>query len=458
MLRVRCTGVGAVLGGRSVVGWRSVVGVSPGRARPAPAGGGRADVAGDGLSRRGRQRVLLVLCLTQITSWGVLYYAFPVLASSIAADTGWSVPEVTAAFSAGLVVSAVVGLPVGRVLDRHGPRWVMTAGSVIAVPATLLIAFAGSLPAFVAAWLLAGVAQAATFYPPAFAALTRWWGADRVRALTVLTLVAGLASTVFAPLSAALLDPLGWRGTYVVLAVVLGAITVPAHLVGLRGPWPDPVADPVLGGGASAVVDDDPERIRCSRAFVLLVAVVTLGGFTSFAVTVNQVPLLLERGLSTEVAAWALGLGGLGQVLGRLGYAPLIRRSSVRGRVVIIMGALAATSALLAVLPGPAWVLIAAAMLAGAARGVFTLLQATALSDRWHPRAYGRLNGIVSAPVMIAVAVSPWAGSALAEPLGSYTPVFLLLAGAASLAMLLGVWTIPAAANPEPPSTGKGNR
>lgn len=408
--------------------------------RPARRRGGRS---GGGLTSRGRWRVLAVLCVTEITSWGVLYYAFPVLAPSIAADTGWSVPSVTAAFSAGLVVSALVGIPVGRVLDRHGPRWVMTAGAVVGVPATLLIAAAGSLPAFVAAWLLAGTAQAATFYPPAFAALTRWWGSDRVRALTVLTLVAGLASTVFAPLAAALLERFGWRETYVVLAVVLGVVTIPAHLFGLRGSWPEPVADPVHHGAAPAVVDDDPARIRHSRAFGLLVVVVTLGGFTSFAVTVNQVPLLLDRGMSTDLAAWALGLGGLGQVLGRLGYGPLVRRSTVRGRSIAVMAALGTTTILLAVLPGPVWALIAAAMLAGAARGIFTLLQATALSDRWHPRAYGRLNGILSAPVMIAVAISPWAGSALAGPLGGYPEVFVVLAGAAVVAAALAGGTLP---------------
>ena len=163
------------------------------------------------LTSAGRWRVLVVLCVTEITSWGVLYYAFPVLAPTLARDTGWSVSTVTAAFSGGLVVSALVGIPVGRLLDRYGPRWIMTAGSVIAVPATVAIAAAGSLPWFFAAWLLAGVAQAATFYPPAFAALTRWWGRDRVRALTGLTLIAGLASTVFAPLTAALLEPFGWR-------------------------------------------------------------------------------------------------------------------------------------------------------------------------------------------------------------------------------------------------------
>ena len=397
------------------------------------------------LSPAGRRRVLVILCITEITSWGVLYYAFPVLAPSIARDTGWSISTVTAAFSAGLVVSALVGIPVGRLLDRHGPRWIMTAGSVLAVPATVAIAAAGSLPWFFAAWLLAGVAQAAVFYPPAFAALTRWWGTDRVRALTGLTLVAGLASTVFAPLTAALLDPLGWRGTYLVLAVILAVVTIPAHLFGLRGPWPDPVEEPdpaePEATDSCQPAPEDPSAIARSRPFVLLVVAICLGAFCSFAVTVNQVPLLIERGLSTSLAAWALGLGGIGQVLGRLGYRRMTRHVGVRGRAAVIFALLALTSALLAVLSGPPVLLILVAMGAGAARGVFTLLQATALSDRWPPRFYGRLNGLLSAPAMFAVAVSPWAGSALAGLLGGYPPVFALLAVAALVAVAMAFGT-----------------
>ena len=250
---------------------------------------------------------------------------------------------------------------------------------------------------------------------------------------------------MFAPLSAALLDPLGWRGTYLVLAVILAVVTIPAHLFGLRGPWPDPVEEPDPSGPDpdSQAPDDDPGRIARSRPFVLLVAAIFLGAFCSFAVTVNQVPLLIERGLTTSLAAWALGLGGIGQVLGRLGYRRMTRHVGVRGRAAVIFALLALTSALLAVLPGPPVLLILVAMGAGAARGVFTLLQATALSDRWPPRFYGRLNGLLSAPAMFAVAVSPWAGSALAAVLGGYPPVFALLAAAAVAATALASGTEP---------------
>ena len=171
---------------------------------------------------------------------GCAVLRLPVLAPAIADSTGWSIAAVTAAFSTGLVVSALVGIPVGRWLDRIGPRLVMTTGSVLAVPAVVGIALAPTLPWFVAAWVLAGVAMAGTLYPPAFAALTRWWGPRRLAALTALTLLAGLSSTIFAPLTATLLAHGGWRHTYLTLAAVLGLITIPGHLWGLRGRWPEP--------------------------------------------------------------------------------------------------------------------------------------------------------------------------------------------------------------------------
>jgi MFS family permease len=300
-----------------------------------------------------RRRVLVVLCVTQITSWGVLYYAFSVMAPTLAADTGWSVPSATAAFSGGLVVSALVGIPAGRWLDRFGPRVVMTVGSAVAVPAVVGIATARTFAVFVVAWLLAGVGMAGTLYPPAFAALTRWWGDRRVAALTGLTLAAGLSSTIFGPLTAALLGALGWRATYLVLAAVLAVVTLPGHLWGLRGPWPapDPPAHPAHA---------DPGRAARSRPFVLLSVALTGGAFTVYAVVVGQVPLVIERGMSTTAAAWTLGLGGVGQVLGRLSYGALARVVGVRTRTVGVLALCAATTLLLGLLPGPAVLLVAA--------------------------------------------------------------------------------------------------
>ncbi|NMH90052.1 MFS transporter [Pseudonocardia bannensis] len=382
------------------------------------------------MPRAALRRVLVVLCVTEVVSWGVLYYAFPVLAPSIAADTGWSPGAMTAAFSSALVVAALVGIPVGRALDRWGPRAVMTAGSVLAVPSVVGIAVAESVWWFLAAWLVAGVAMAGVLYQPAFAALTRWWGPRQVAALTALTLIAGLSSTVFAPLTAALIARMDWRDTYLVLAAVLAVTTIPLHLFGLRGQWPE--VEPAPGWASR-----DPGPVARSRPFVLLTVAMTLAAFAVYAVLINLVPLLLGRGLDTATAALALGLGGVGQVAGRLFYGRLVAATGVRSRTALIIGACAGTTGLLAVVPGPAVLLVVISVVVGAARGIFTLLQATAVSDRWGAAHYGRLNGVISAPMLIATAVAPWAGTALAALLGGYPAVFLLLAGIAAGAALI---------------------
>ncbi|MFC9915814.1 MFS transporter [Streptomyces sp. NPDC059862] len=383
------------------------------------------------------RHVLPALCATQITSWGVVYYAFPVLLPRLSADTGWSATTATAAFSLALLISAAAGIPVGRMLDRRGPHTVMTAGSILAVLSVLAIAAAPNPAAFTAAWACAGVAMAATFYQPAFAAVTRWWGPDRVRALTVITLAGGLASTVFAPLTAALAQHLSWRLTYTVLALILAVVTIPAHALALRAPWPPAPAPSVATRPA-----DRPTTAR-SRPFLLLATAFTLSAFAVYAVVIGIVPLMIERGASATTAAWALGLGGAGQTLGRTLYASLARRSTPTLRTVVLIAAGGVTTAALGLIPGPIPLLVALAVAAGMVRGNLTLLQATAVSDRWGLAHYGSLSGLLAAPATIAAALAPWAGSSLADTLGGHSRLFTLLALSSLFAAALALAARP---------------
>ncbi|MGW3152614.1 MFS transporter, partial [Streptomyces sp. NPDC001177] len=372
------------------------------------------------------------LCATQITSWGIVYYAFPVLNPQITAQAGWPAGATTAAFSAALVICALAGIRVGRILDRRGPRLVMTAGSILGTVSLLIVAAAPNLPVFFAGWMLAGLAMASTFYQPAFAALTRWWAPDHVRALTIVTLAGGLASTVFAPLTALLADHFTWRSTYTVLAATLAAITIPAHALALGSPWPAaPPAPAHAASGAAAVAR--------SRAFWTLAAAFTLSGFAMYAVVVALVPLLLERGCTTSQAAWALGLGGAGQTLGRTLYAALARHTGAAARTAVLVALGGFTTAALAVVPGPYPLLVTVSVAAGMVRGNLTLLQATAITDRWGTTYYGRLSGLLAAPATTAAALAPFAGTALTVPLGGYPHLFITLATVSGLAALLAL-------------------
>lgn len=391
--------------------------------------------------------ILAGLCTTQIIAWGVLYYAFPVLSARIAEDTGWSTSSVTLAYSAGLVVSALLGIPVGKMLDQRGPRLVMTTGSVLGVLGLIGIAWAPNYGVFLLGWLVAGAAMAGNLYPPAFAAAIRWYGHRKVFALTMITLIGGLASTVFAPATDALTGALDWRGVYLVLAAVLGLISIPIHAVLLRRPWPAeprPTGTDDHDGGSGAAADADYARaVMRSPAYILMTIGLTLGGVAMFAAVINLVPMLIDRGISSTLAAWILALNGLGQVVGRLVYLVAERRLSVLARHMWVYGLLAVSTAALAIELTHAGWLILIAMAAGAGRGVSTLLKATAVTDRWGTRAYGRLSGVFNAPVMFGIAVAPALGAWLAEVTGSWEAMYLVLTALGGLAVLALIFSVP---------------
>lgn len=381
--------------------------------------------AAEGAPRGG----LAALCITQTISWGVLYYTLLAAVRPISDDTGWDPALITGAFSAGLVVSAAAGITVGRILDRTGPRNLMIGGSLIGVLALALVGLAPNLAVFAAAWLLAGTAQAAVLYQPAFTVINRWYGPARVRPLTILTLVAGFASTIFAPVAAALCSAIGWRGAFLSLAGLLGAVTVPLHARYLNRSWQQAASHP-----AQLTVDRARVRsIRRSREFVGLQVLMVLLCLGLYTVTLNIIPLLMEKGAGYTLAALGLGLVGAGQVAGRLLFAAI----PAKGRIVVVTGTATGAVLLLALLPGPVPLLIAAGMLAGAVRGCQTLLQATIVADRWGTTSLGTLQGIFAAPLTIITALSPAAGPALAAWLGSFTAMAYAMAAASGSALLL---------------------
>jgi MFS family permease len=370
---------------------------------------------------------LAALSIAQVVSWGVLYYATIVAAPVIADETGWSLVEVTGLFSLGLVVSAVSGILVGRLLDNRGPRLVMTLGSTIAVGGFVLVAVSPNLAVFGIGWIVVGLAQSAVLYQAAFTVITRRYGDRRHAPMTILTLAGGLASTVFAPIVAGLLTITDWRTTFLLLAAVVAVVTIPAHWFSLERRWPphEHADQPVIHTVSTVL------RTRRFWALELSMIAIVLSVFT---VTLTAIPLFVEKGMTYELAALALGLIGAGQVVGRLLFVALPRSTAPWIPVATVAGFAAVLLAALALVPGPTWVLILVGIVAGAVRGAHTLVQASAVADRWGTRNYGSINGAFAAPITIVAALTPAIGALVATGVGSYSIMALVMAGVALIA------------------------
>src|SRR5512146_1259089 len=178
--------------------------------------------------------LVTTLAVAETVSWGALYYAFTVFLGPMRHELGWSSASVAGAFSLGLLLSGLVAPPMGRWLDRHWPRLLMTVGSVAAVALMLAWSRVQDLTAYYLIWAGIGVAMGAVLYEPAFFVVATWFRRYRGQALIALTFIAGFASVIFIPLAGWLVQAQGWRDALVTLAVILAAVTIPAHALVLR--------------------------------------------------------------------------------------------------------------------------------------------------------------------------------------------------------------------------------
>jgi MFS family permease len=400
--------------------------------------------------------VVAALCVTETVTWGIIYYGYPVFLRPMERDLRASTVAITAAFSLGLAVSAIAAVPVGRWIDRHGPRGIMTLGSCLATLLCFAWARVESMLALYAVWLGMGFALAATLYEPAFAAVVSWFATrHRDRALLTLTLVAGLASTIFMPIEASLLVRLGWRTTITVLAVALGVITIPLHALVLRrapaAPAPAPgtpahLGQPSLTLGAAAR----------TTVFWVLAGAFVVGNFATVSVTVHLIPYLADRGYAPTVAAMMIGWMGAMQLPGRVFFVPVAAWLGPRW---VAAGVFAAQGLALVQLPlvGVIPTLVPFVMMFGAANGMSTLARASSIAQLFGPRHYGAISGAVALGANGARAVGPVGASLLVLALGGYERLFWVLAAALGVVSIAVFWTNAEAGAADATPDGEGS-
>ena len=334
-----------------------------------------------------------------------------------------------------MVVSAAAAIPIGRFLDRTGPRTTMLAGTLVGAVGLVVVGSATNLAVLFLGFMLLGLAEASTLYGVAFTTITHRYQNDRNRPLVILTIAAGFASTIFAPLMAWWIQLFGWRGSFYLIAIVYLATCLPLALVSMERRWDLPVRherDQTWQAIRSVVLTG-----RFARLMFATLAI-AVGLYTA---TVNAVPLFEERGYTFEAAAWGLGIIGAGQVLGRLlfyvvpgrriPWVQLVTAGGVSALLLLLLGAIAAPFIAVAVI----------AFFAGAGRGAMTLVDATAVSDRWGTINYGAISGILHAPIAVLLGLTPALGVFLAGELGSFALMTMVMAGIAALGAVVGRWT-----------------
>ncbi len=413
--------------------------------------------------------LIAALGVTMIVGYGSVFYSFSLLLGPVQAELGAPKQLLVGAFSLALLAWGLCSPWVGLRIDRHGGRGVMTAGSLISGVLLLALSQAQSALGFTLAWAGIGVAMACTLYEPAFGVLTRVHRANARRAITMLTLIGGFASTVFWPLGQWLVATFGWRGACVALGAAQLLVSAPLHwfAIGRDGHWarrigsddgatdgqhPRAEAAPVAAATPSATLPAAaraaatpstahratpavPERSASLRealsepTFWGLAAAFVSYQFVFSATAVHFIPMMQAKGLSAAAAASIGAMLGPMQVLGRVvellfgSRLPIVKV----GRVAVLM----MPSAMLwyTIAPGSVLALALFPLLYGAGNGVMTIVRGAVPVELYGVERYASISGALAAPTMLATALGPVLSSLLWSPDTGYRHVALALAG-----------------------------
>ena len=373
------------------------------------------------------------LSVAQLISWGTLYYTFSLLLEHFEKDLALSRIDAALAFSLALFAEGALALPIGRLIDAGRARAVMCTGSVIAAASFVALAFVTTQWQLYAVWVALGIGMSGVLYQPAFSVLIRRYPVDFRRAIITLTFLGGLASTVFIPLGAWLINAYGWRGAAVVLAALHALICLPIHAYWLRGEPP-----------AQVHSNDAPKKPLAEYThhfpfWGLALFFVLFSGITS-AMAGHLVSILRERNLPES---WVIAIPasiGLLQVAGRIVLFFTEKHIDVHKANRWIPTLLPAAFFVLALGMQSTWIAVLYALLYGTANGMITIVKATSMATYVSRDRAASLNGLLGFPVAIARAIAPSLLAALWAASGNYLMGLWVFFGLSALAVVAFWW------------------
>ncbi len=383
----------------------------------------------------GPWRAVLVLGVTQILAWGALFYPPVLTLPLIAADRGWSQTFAMSGLSIALFTAGLFSPRVGKLIDRHGGHRVMPFGSLLGAAGLVLVVLAAHPVVYLVAWVVIGIAIAASLYDPAFATLGRIFGAGARAPITALTLAGGLASMVSWPVTYVLLQAQGWQGTYLIYAGLLVLVAAPLHFFVLPRTSHDASAH-----RATPPTIPAPIVPSTGMTFMLLAAAFATYAFVPSGASAHMITIFGRYGLD-PAAVIAVGmLFGPAQVGARICELSFGRRLHPLA-VARFSGALLVFGFVTLAVFGVSLPVIAVFMvLFGMANGLMTIARGTVPLALFGPVGYGHVMGRIGLPFLFAQAIAPLALAFIVERISDAAALgTLALLAAISLACFAAI-------------------
>ncbi len=376
------------------------------------------------------RQVVWPLAIAETILWAALYYMFPALLPVWERDMGWTKTELSGAFTLALVITALFAPFVGRLIDHGHGRRVFIAGATLGALMLLMLARVNTLWQFYCVFFCLGLAMSSALYEACFAILTHALGDQSKKAITLVTLMGGLAGSISFPSAHALSAAFGWRTTLVVFAAAIAFVAIPLIWIGSSEAQRHAAGRTHETSGTAAKA----MGVMRTPTFWLLAVAFLMIAIDHGALITHILPILSDRGIQDQAAVLAASMIGPMQVSGRLAMLAAERHVTT---LTIAMGSYLtmamAAAALLHSTSTPGLV-VAFVILHGAGYGVTSILRPVVIAEIFGRGNFGVVSGLLTIPFLGGVALSPTL-TALVWRSTNYDVVLLLLL----LACLVGL-------------------
>jgi MFS family permease len=370
----------------------------------------------------------------------------------IVEDTGFSRTTVTGAFSVAAVGMAIGLVIVAQLVDRFAARYILVPGFVLFAASMALIGLVPPvewvylIPCFFVGFFGAGTAV------PATRAVVSWFDNNRALAVGVVTGIIGLGSALAPLLAGTLIEGVGWRAAYGLMALISVLVSVTMVTLFVRARAERHVRGRLVqetrveGREVSLELPGLTvgEAVR-TRQFWGIALGLGLVGVVVYGLQVHLVPMMTDRGLGADQAATLLVVFGLASLVGRVAGGLILDRvhAGVIGPIVMIAPIIG-----MFFLEPPFGAAVVAVAFIGVAFGIEGDLLALLITRYLGTRYFGRILGLVQAAFLLGSALGPLLLGLGYDLLGSYDPVIPVLMGVlvvgAVLIATLGRYVYPA--------------
>jgi MFS family permease len=377
--------------------------------------------------------VLAAFCGVMVSFGSLLVFTFSVFLKPLSAEFGWSRESISTAFGIAAITVAVCSPPLGRLLDRYGPRPIILPCMIVFGLAFLSLSMlTPSLVHLYATFMVLGAVGNGTTQMGYSRAVSTWFTRKRGTALAWVVGGVGVGSMVFPRLAQWIIDSRGWRSAYVVLGLTILALGVPLTALFVRE-RPLAKTGPRISYSGSAV------RMGLqSRAFWLLVAILFLSSIAVNGAVTHLSAILTDCGLTTSEAALALSVLGATSLLGRLITGPLLDRYFGPRISFVLLAGVSGGIILLSWTHSMAIGLLAAALI-GLGLGGEADITPYLLTRYFGLGPFSTLYGFTWTAYAIAGAVGPIVMGRVFDATGSYSSLLAILS---VLTLLSGMLTL----------------